>query len=208
MISVFLSVLAGVSVYAHDLIAKNNAPHMRSAIILSEVEVDICRNVLNTDIGSGACWFGGESSSIYLFSCLSSRRLSWPFWWRIGSSYPFSVKVEDILKISEQTVVPLSSWRVVLPAKLCRRQCAKPLKTSICFWRLIPQRNMSRSHLVVKTTHFLKLLCIFSDLFLVIPSSESAFPARIEWSRKFPVVVEQFLVLLVAVDLSNSSVFC
>ena len=55
MILVFLSVLAGVSVYSYDLIAKNNAPHMRSAIILSEVEVDICCNVLNTDIGSGAC---------------------------------------------------------------------------------------------------------------------------------------------------------
>ena len=180
IISVFFSVLAGVSVYSHERIAKNRAPQIRSAITFSELEVDNCIRLLNTEIGSGACWLGGGSSWMYLLNCLSNRRLRFPLWCRMGSLCPFSVKVADILKISERTVVPLSSWRAVLPAKLFLRQCAKPLKTSICFWCRSPRRKMSKLQRVVNATHFLKLLCIFSVLLLVTPSFESAFPALIE----------------------------
>ena len=38
--SVFFSVFAGVSVYSQDLMAKNKAPQMRSAITFSAFEVD------------------------------------------------------------------------------------------------------------------------------------------------------------------------
>ena len=154
---VLLSSFAGVSVYSHDLIAKKRAPQIRSEMDFSETDVDTLSKVVKAEIGRGACWFGGGSSCIYLMNCLFNSWFRLPSLWRIGSLCPFAVKVADILKTSERTVVPLSSSRAVLPAKLCLRQCAKPLNISTCLVFSTPQRYKSRLQRFVNVDHFLKL---------------------------------------------------
>ena len=54
---VLFSSFVGVSVYSHDLMAKKRAPHIKSAMTFSEVDVDTLRMVSKAEIGRGACWF-------------------------------------------------------------------------------------------------------------------------------------------------------